>query len=118
MADEGVSELRCPKCGRRLSLKVQWFSNAQNSEVAIGRCFYHGYVQGKIRFRNTEGSDDTVYAIKKITRTNKAGFEGLKARQEELREKKRLKRHESEKRKSKARRARKRRKTPTKKSAS
>ncbi len=118
MADEDVAELRCPKCGRRLSLKVQWFSNAQNTEMAVGKCFYHGYVQGRIRFRATEGSDDTVYAIKKITRTNKAGFEGLKARQEELREKKRLKRHESEKRKSKARRARKRRKTPSKKSAS
>ena len=117
MADEGVSELRCPKCGRRLTLRVQWFSNAQNTEMAVGRCFIHGYVQGRIRFRSSEGSDDTVYAVKKITRTDRAGFQSLQQRQEELREKKRLKRHEAEKRKAKVRRSRRRRKTPSKKSA-
>ena len=92
MEDEDVTAMRCPKCGRKLSKKIKWFSNAQNSDIAIGRCFYHGYIQGKIKFKASGTSDDYVFAIKRISRTDRKGLEAARQRQQELREKKRQKR--------------------------
>ena len=118
MADEGVTELRCPKCGRITTPMVSWFANAQNTEMAVGKCFRHGFAEGRIKFRNAEGESDKVFAIKRITRTTKEGYESLAAKQIEIRDKKKQKRHESEqRRKAEARktrnRSRRRRKTAT-----
>ncbi|MBR6173216.1 MAG: exonuclease domain-containing protein [Eubacterium sp.] len=105
MADDGVVELRCPKCGRLTIPMVDWFMNAQNTEMAVGRCTRHGFAEGRIRFRNTPGSEEAVYAVKRITRTTQEGYESLMSRQSEIREKKKQKRHESERRRSETRRA-------------
>ncbi len=101
MSDESVIEILCPKCGRRTKTMVDWFMNAQNTEMAIGHCVRHGFAEGRIRFRNPADDDEKVYAIKRITRTSQEGYEALVTRQQELREKKKIKRHESERRRSK-----------------
>ena len=106
MEDEGVSELRCPKCGRLTTPMVQWFVNAQNTEMAIGKCFRHGFAEGRIKFRTAGENEDTVYAVKRITRTTREGYEALMSRQAELREKKKQKRHESDRLRSRSRRSR------------
>lgn len=106
MEDAGVSEILCPKCGKPTTPMVSWFSNARDSEMAIGKCGRHGFAEGRIRFRQAGADDDAVFAVKRITRTTQEGYESLMARQAELREKKKMKRHEAERKNPRARRSR------------
>lgn len=94
MEDKDVKSLVCPKCKRRVAKKLKWFQSAQNVELSVGKCIYHGYVVGRIKFKETNGSDPNVFVLKKLTRTDKKGYESIKKRKIDIREKKKEKRHQ------------------------
>lgn len=96
MEDKDITTILCCKCGRKCTKKIRWFQSGPNTELAVGKCWKHGYMQGRIKFKSTGGSDDNVYVIKKVTKTNKAGLMEVGLKQEMIREKRREKRQSSD----------------------
>lgn len=92
--DKEVNILRCYKCNKKLTKKIRWFVNTSSTSFCGGKCWTHGYVCGKVRFKPT--SNGAVFVIKTIESINKSEFENIRLRQEELR----LKRKEKRKRRS------------------
>ncbi|MCR5368937.1 MULTISPECIES: 3'-5' exonuclease [Eubacterium] len=93
MSDKDLLIIRCAKCGRKCFRKVKWFQNGSSTSMAIGRCVYHGYMSSRIKFKSAGSTEDGVFIVKKTERTNRKGYEEVKARQIELREKRKMKRH-------------------------
>ncbi|MGN0367163.1 MAG: exonuclease domain-containing protein [Wujia sp.] len=91
MADKGLTSAICYRCGKKLSPKVNWFANTPNSYTCIGKCWYHGLVSGKIRFKQSR--DNKIFVIKTMVPTDKKGLEAMKKRQDELRIRRQTKRH-------------------------
>lgn len=91
LEDKELFVMRCYKCGKKASRKVKWFVNSQNTYVCVCKCWYHGLVAGKIKFKQTK--DNKVFAIKTMLPTDKKGMENIKERQEELREKRHQKKN-------------------------
>lgn len=91
MEDKDIISTICYKCGKRASKKINWFSNSPNSYACICKCWYHGLVLGKIRFKQNKSGK--VFVIKTMHPTNKNGMDALKERQNELRLKRQEKRH-------------------------
>ena len=89
--DKEVSNIRCYKCNKKTSKKIKWFSNSPSSYICVGRCWHHGYFCGKIRFKPL--NDNRYYVIKTIKPINKEGIEAIKYKQEDIREKRKEKRH-------------------------
>ena len=65
MEDKDIISIRCYKCGRKASKKIKWFSNSPNSYACVGKCWYHGLVQGRIRFKQNKLGK--VYVIKTVS---------------------------------------------------
>lgn len=91
MDDPELTKAICYRCGKKLTLRVKWFANTPNSYTCIGKCWYHGLVSGKIRFKQSK--DDKYFVIKTMVPTDKKGLEAMKERQDELRIKRQTKRH-------------------------
>lgn len=90
MEDKKISTLRCYKCNRKLPKKIRWFVNNSNTQLCVGRCWSHGLVCGKVRFKNTK--DGEVFVIKTEEKIDKKEYEKICNRQNELREKRKEKR--------------------------
>lgn len=91
IADTELMRPICYRCGKNLSPKVKWFANTPNSYTCIGKCWHHGLVSGKIRFKQSRNNH--VFAIKTMIPTDKKGLEAMKRRQDELRIRRQAKRH-------------------------
>ncbi len=91
VADKDVLVLNCYRCGRKLSKKIKWFANTPSSYLCAGRCWHHGLMTGKLKFKQTR--DDKVFVIKTVVPTDKKGLEAIRQRQDELRIKRQEKRH-------------------------
>lgn len=92
LCDKNITSLRCHKCNRKIPKKIRWFVNNSNTQLCAGKCWTHGFICGKIRFKNTK--DGNVFVIKTVEKINKKDFERIKNRQIELREKRKEKRHQ------------------------
>jgi inhibitor of KinA sporulation pathway (predicted exonuclease) len=90
-SDKELLSMVCYRCGRKTSKRIKWYANTPNSYVSVGKCWYHGLVQGKIRFKQTK--DGKVFAIKTMIPINKKEMEYIRKRQDELRLKRQEKRH-------------------------
>lgn len=90
MQDRNITEFRCYKCRRKLSKKIKWFANNQNSYLGLSKCWYHGYQKGVIKFKVSNKGE--VFAVKRITPISKTEVDAIRKRQIELREKRREKR--------------------------
>lgn len=90
MEDPGMTEFRCYKCRRKLNRKIDWFSNNQASYLGVAKCWYHGYQKGVIKFKLS--NQGKIFAIKRITPILKSDVDIIRDRQDELREKRRVKR--------------------------
>ena len=66
-----------------------WFSASGNTEIAVGKCLYHGYMEGTIKVKSVGDSTDNIFVIKKTIPINRKGFERIKARERQVIEKKR-----------------------------
>lgn len=89
MEDKQLLTLHCTKCNRKVSKKIKWFSNNSTNYLCVGRCWYHGYVLGKIKFKHTY--DDKVFMIKKTQLISRSEMENIKERQNLIREKRKEK---------------------------
>lgn len=91
LLDKELLMIRCYKCGKKATKKIKWFANTPNSYVCVGKCWVHGHVSGKIRFKQTKSGK--IFAIKTIVPTDKKGIELIRERQDELRIRRQEKRH-------------------------
>lgn len=89
--DKEINVLRCYKCKKKLNKKIRWFVSNPSISYCAGKCWTHGYICGKIKFKNT--TDGKVFVIKTIEGINKDTFENIRARQEELRLRRKEKRN-------------------------
>ncbi len=96
MEDKKLLTLHCPRCSRKVNKKIKWFSNNSSNYLCVGRCWYHGYILGKIKFKHTY--DDRVFMIKKTQLISKSEVESIKHKQEHIRlkRKEKNKRHKSD----------------------
>ena len=92
LCDKDIISMRCYKCNRKISKKVKWFVNNSSTQLCVGKCWTHGLMCGKIRFKNT--NDGNIFVIKTIERISKKEFERIRDRQNELRIKRKEKRHQ------------------------
>lgn len=90
--DKDFSSIMCYKCGKKANKKIKWFSNTPTSYTCVGKCWYHGYVVGKIKVKQTKNGK--LFAIKTMSPSDRKGIEKVKERQNELREKRLIKRHD------------------------
>ncbi len=81
--DKDITTLRCHKCNRKLPKKIRWFVNNSSTQLCVGKCWTHGLICGKIRFKYTQ--EDEVFIIKTVEKISKKEFEQIKERQNELR---------------------------------
>ena len=89
--DKNIITLHCNKCNKKLSKKIKWFVNNPSTQICVGKCWNHGLVCGKIKFKNTR--DGNIFVVKTVERINKKEFERIRLRQNELRLKRKEKRH-------------------------
>jgi inhibitor of KinA sporulation pathway (predicted exonuclease) len=94
MEDKDLVLIRCPKCKKKTSRKIKWFQSSQTTSLAIGKCWHHGYALARMKFKPAGGSDDNVFVMKKVVLTDKKGYEDVRKKQDDLREKRKQKRHE------------------------
>jgi inhibitor of KinA sporulation pathway (predicted exonuclease) len=92
MNDKEVAAMRCHKCNKKLGRKIKWFVNNSTTQLCVGKCWTHGLICGKIRFKTTKDGD--VFVIKTMEKISKKEFERIRARQDDLRNKRREKRHQ------------------------
>ena len=59
--------------------------------MCVGKCWMHGYFCGKIKFKSS--SNNSYYVQKTIKPIDKQGIEAIKQKQEDIREKRKEKRH-------------------------
>lgn len=90
LEDKNVNLLRCNKCNKKLSKKIKWFSNNSNTQICVGRCWNHGLVCGRIRFKTAK--DGAVFVIKTTENIDKKEYLRIQSRQNDLRMKRREKR--------------------------
>ncbi len=91
LEDKELLTMRCYRCGKKLSKRILWFANSPNSYIGAGKCWYHGLVAGKFKFK--QAKDGNYFVIKTMLPTDKKGLENMKERQNELRIKRQTKRH-------------------------
>lgn len=92
LCDKDIISMRCYKCNRKISKKVKWFVNNSSTQLCVGKCWTHGLMCGKIRFKNT--NDGNIFVVKTIEKITKKEFERIRNRQDELRIKRKEKRHQ------------------------
>lgn len=90
--DKDITTLRCHKCNRKLPKKIRWFVNNSSTQICVGKCWTHGLICGKLRFKHTQ--DNEVFIIKTVEKISKKEFEQIKDRQNELRIRRKEKRHQ------------------------
>lgn len=88
--DKDISLLRCNKCNKKLNKKLKWFVSNPTTQLCVGKCWTHGLISGKIRFKNCENGN--VYVIKTVEKINHKEYERIRSRQNELRIKRKEKR--------------------------
>ena len=88
--DEKVTQIRCYKCSKKVKTHIDWFANSPSSYMCVGKCWMHGYFCGKIKFKSV---NNNYYVHKTIKPIDKQGIEAIKQKQEDIREKRKEKRH-------------------------
>lgn len=92
LSDKNVTAMRCHKCNRKLSKKVKWFVNNSSTQLCVGKCWSHGLMCGKIRFKTTK--DGNLFVIKTVEKISKKEYERIRNRQNELRIKRKERRRQ------------------------
>ena len=92
MLDNDVKSFKCYKCNKDASILIPWFWSNPRLYCAIGCCEKHGLLDGKIRIKKKDCTNK-IYVVKTISSTDKEGYEKIKIRQDNIREKRREKRY-------------------------
>lgn len=91
MRDSVVTATKCFKCNRPLRKKVRWFSTNGKIYYSLIYCEKHGWLKGKIRMKKT--GEGKFFVIRTIKETDEAGAAEVRIRKEEVRRKRRIRRH-------------------------
>ena len=91
MEDKELSMIRCVRCGRKTGKKLKWFPATTSTDVAVGKCLYHGYMAGTIKCKSVGDSTDNVFILKKTVPITRKGFEEIKIKERLVYEKKKEK---------------------------
>ncbi len=91
MADKEVLATPCCLCGRSSHKKIRWFSVNARNYYCVAVCPEHGLEKGKIRMKHND--DGGVYVVKTIKVTNEPEVESIRKKKNDLREKRRRRRH-------------------------
>lgn len=91
MRDKEVLAVRCPLCGRNCKRRIPWFSTHSRGYLSGSTCLEHGWIRGKIRLRKHH--DGKIFVVKTMRRASEEEIQGLYAKQEELRARRRDRRH-------------------------
>ena len=91
MADKELSMVRCVKCKRKTSRKIKWFSATSSADIAVGKCLYHGFMEGLIKCKPVGDSTDNVFILKKTIPISRKEYEAIKRKEQLVHEKKREK---------------------------
>lgn len=83
-ADPHITEICCTVCGRKTSRKIRWFQTNQSTEMAVGRCLLHGYMQGVIRVKSAGDCGNHVFLIKKVSPIDKDGVERIRKKRTDM----------------------------------
>lgn len=70
--------------------KIKWFAAGGKSYYGLFSCEDHGLMKGRFRTKHTD--DDQYFVIKVLKRTDEAGAEKIRKRQQNEREHRRQKR--------------------------
>ena len=88
--EEKISNMLCNECNEPLDVVIDWFSDSGKMYYCLGKCNTHGYVRGKIKIKHHE--DECFFAIKIMRKTDETGAEGIREKQNSIREKRRERR--------------------------
>lgn len=91
MSDKTVTATRCYLCNKPIRKKIRWFSNNTKAYYSLMCCPVHGWVKGKIRIKKND--DGYFFVVKTIMVTDEEGASHIREIQEELRRRKRERRH-------------------------
>lgn len=90
--DKDIQNISCCKCGRKCAKTVKWFQATHTTEMAVGRCWQHGYMLSRIKFKDCGGSDNNLFAVKTTRKISRKKLAEVRERAKILREKKAAKR--------------------------
>jgi len=95
MRDRRMQMVRCYKCKKNAKRKIRWFSDGARACYSVSYCNEHGWLKGKIRIRKT--TDGRYYGIRTLKLIDRKEADLIKEKQEQLREKRKLRRHKGSK---------------------
>ena len=98
MKDREVTKTKCFLCGETARKKVRWFSVNPKSHMCLALCPKHGYFKGKIRLKKTD--EGRYYVIKTLKQTDEQEAVLIREKKEQLRRKRRMKRHQEKQEKN------------------
>lgn len=91
MRDKEVLTTRCPYCGRNSKRRIAWFSAHSRNYLCASTCLEHGWLRGKIRLRRHYNG--SIYVVKTIRAASEGEIQELYVKQEEIRLRRRQRRH-------------------------
>ena len=92
MKDREVVSTCCFFCGKPAKKKIRWFSVNQKTHICLALCQEHGYFRGKVRLKKTD--EGNYYAVKTIKKISDEEALDVRNKRDELRKKRRAKRHQ------------------------
>lgn len=90
MRDSVVTATRCFECNKPLRKKIRWFSTNGKVYYCLVYCDEHGWLRGKIRMKKTD--DGRFFVVRTLKLIDEAGAAEIRARKEEIKRKRRIKR--------------------------
>lgn len=90
MQDSVVTSTGCCKCNKILRKKIRWFSINGKIYYSLMYCAEHGWMKGKIRMKKNDA--EKFFVVRTIKATDEAGVNAIRKRQEEVRNKRRIRR--------------------------
>lgn len=86
LADRAIRTVYCPKCGKRATRRIRWYTNNMKNYYSLSECAEHGYLRGRLRLRKTD--DGKAYVIKTLRPIEQEEAEEMRRLRDELRKKK------------------------------
>lgn len=94
MKDKRVIATTCYQCGRSLRKKIRWFTHNGKIFYAAAYCPEHGWLKAKVRMK--KGRRGGVFVVKTEKLVEESVVDTIRAKQIELRNKRRERRHRLE----------------------
>ena len=74
MKDQGIMSVKCPRCGRKVTIRIPWFPVNSGTEYSVGKCFLHGNMLASVKFKSASDSTSKVFVVKRIVPISKKRY--------------------------------------------